>query len=233
MLKPKKGFLSAQLNTENLLGTQFESILKAMDEYADHYAKWRESQISKPDFRNFLPSGVEINIEAEREYPVKTHSNPKESPFVKSNAGFFKGADYVIRALKDKSNIALQSKKNFIERHLNSIRTYLHHLVIGLPSSKKWMICFKDGNTLNCQRENLQYIRKSDNTQRHSKPQKQRKISSRYLGVSFRPAHYQAQIRYEGKTIYIGKYENEIDAAKAYNNYAKRLFGEKAKLNTL
>jgi len=115
----------------------------------------------------------------------------------------------------------------------HSIRTYLHHLVIGLPSNKQWMICFKDGNTLNCQKENLQYIRKSDNTQKHSKLQTERKKSSKYLGVSFRPAHYKARIKFDGKTINIGEYKTEGEAAKAYNEYAKKLFGDKAKLNEL
>lgn len=115
----------------------------------------------------------------------------------------------------------------------HSIRTYLHHLVIGLPSNKQWMICFKDGNTLNCQKENLQYIRKSDNTQKHSKLQTERKKSSKYLGVTFRPAHFKARIKFDGKTINIGEYKTEEEAAKAYNDYAIKLFGEKAKLNPL
>jgi len=95
------------------------------------------------------------------------------------------------------------------------------------------MICFKDGNTLNCKRENLQYIRKSDNAQKNSKLQTQRKKSSIYLGVTFRPAHYKARIKFDGKTINIGEYKTEEEAAKAYNDYAKKLFGDKAKMNKL
>lgn len=113
----------------------------------------------------------------------------------------------------------------------NSIRTYLHHLVIGKPSSKQWMVCFKNGNSLDCRRENLQYIRKSDNTQKHSKTQTKRVKSSKYLGVTFRPAHFRARIKFDGKTINIGEYKTEKEAAKAYNEYAKKLFGDKAKLN--
>lgn len=115
----------------------------------------------------------------------------------------------------------------------HSIRTYLHQLVVGLPVSKKWMICFKDGNTLNCRKENLAYIRKSDNTQKNSKIQKDRKKSSKYLGVTFRPAHYKARIKFEGKIINIGEYKTEEQAGKAYNDYAKKLFGENAKLNSI
>lgn len=115
----------------------------------------------------------------------------------------------------------------------HSIRTYLHQLVIGLPVSRHWQICFKDGNTLNCLKENLIYIRRSDNTQKHSKTQIGRKKTSKYIGVSFRPARYLARIKFDGKLINIGEFENEIDAVKAYNQYAIKCFGDKAKINKL
>ena len=35
------------------------------------------------------------------------------------------------------------------------------------------------------------------------------------------------------KSIFIGNFENEIDAAKAYDRKAKELFGKYAKLNFL
>jgi len=57
--------------------------------------------------------------------------------------------------------------------------------------------------------------------------------SSKYKGVSFkkRTKKWTAQIRYNGKTKFIGSYENEIEAAKAYDKAAKKHHGEFAVLN--
>ena len=42
-----------------------------------------------------------------------------------------------------------------------------------------------------------------------------------------------AKIPFNGKSIYIGKFKNEIDAAKAYNAKAIELYGDKARLNII
>ena len=107
----------------------------------------------------------------------------------------------------------------------------LHQIVIGNAPSKQWQITFKNGNSLDCRRENLIYIRKSDNTQKHSKTQKERVKSSKYLGVSFVPARYNVRIKFDGKMIHVGSFKTELEAAIAYDNYAKKLWGDKAKIN--
>ncbi len=140
----------------------------------------------------------------------------------------FKFFDVPFHASKVKNKFYARTSRTLLA---GSIRTYLHQLVIGCPINNKWMICFKDGNTLNCQRTNLEYIRKSDNTQRHSKTQLHRNKTSIYLGVTLKPAVYRARIYYDKKQVIIGEYKTEIEAAKAYDKYAKKLFGEKAKIN--
>ncbi len=44
MLKPKKGFVQAQLNIERLTPIQWDGIMRAMDAYAEHY---NEEQVKK------------------------------------------------------------------------------------------------------------------------------------------------------------------------------------------
>jgi hypothetical protein len=44
MLKPKKGFVQAQLNIERLTPIQWGGIMRAMDAYAEHY---HEEQVKK------------------------------------------------------------------------------------------------------------------------------------------------------------------------------------------
>jgi hypothetical protein len=57
--------------------------------------------------------------------------------------------------------------------------------------------------------------------------------SSKYKGVSFkkRVKKWEAQIRYDGKSKFIGTFDSEIEAAKAYDKEAKKRHGEFAVLN--
>jgi AP2-like factor, euAP2 lineage len=109
---------------------------------------------------------------------------------------------------------------------------YLHNFVMGNPINKTWQVKFKNGNTLDCRKENLMFIRHSDNTQQNSKTQKLRMKTTSFLGVSHYN-YYVAKITYEGKTMKLGRYETAEEAAKAYNQMALKLFGETAKLNEL
>ena len=47
-----------------------------------------------------LPTDEEIKQEAELRYPVTTHSNPENSPYVGSQKTFMHGCNYVIRMVK-------------------------------------------------------------------------------------------------------------------------------------
>jgi hypothetical protein len=60
-----------------------------------------------------------------------------------------------------------------------------------------------------------------------------RKTSSRYIGVSFhkKKGKWMAVIGYKGKNVWLGRFDNEIDAAKAYDAAAKKYYGEFARLN--
>ncbi len=66
-------------------------------------------------------------------------------------------------------------------------------------------------------RQNLQNQRKTT-----------RKTSSIYKGVNWQKhaKKWEACLRYDYGRIHLGYYDNEIDAAKAYDNKARELFGE-------
>lgn len=59
--------------------------------------------------------------------------------------------------------------------------------------------------------------------------------TSKYLGVSFETGRkkWRAQIKANGKQCSLGRFNNETDAALAYNEAASRYFGEFANLNVL
>lgn len=100
---------------------------------------------------------------------------------------------------------------------------FMHQLVFG-PTKRNTMIDHKDGNGLNNTKENLREVTNSINQQnRHWKP----KGTSKYRGVFWasRNKRWQAQIKINGKTKYLGQFKEEVDAAKAYDIAAKQLFG--------
>jgi hypothetical protein len=48
ILKPKKGFVMAQLNIEKLTPMQWDGIMRAMDAYADHFHECKIDELNKP-----------------------------------------------------------------------------------------------------------------------------------------------------------------------------------------
>ena len=55
--------------------------------------------------------------------------------------------------------------------------------------------------------------------------------SSRFVGVSRCGKKWRAQIEYQGKTLYLGLFDNEVEAAKARDRKAYEIHGPYAHLN--
>ena len=85
------------------------------------------------------------------------------------------------------------------------------------------------------QRSNNFKIRSATNSQNQANKKKRSGCSSIHKGVSYYKQHkkYKAGIMVDGKTIHLGYFVEETDAAKAYNEAAKKYFGEYAVLNSL
>jgi hypothetical protein len=106
----------------------------------------------------------------------------------------------------------------------------MHRLI--LPLTGGLTVDHKDGNGLNNQKENL---RPATVSQQKQNSRKQADTSSVYKGVHWNSADrvWVAAIYIKGKQKYLGRFQSEIAAAKAYNRAAKEHFGEFAKLNVL
>jgi hypothetical protein len=76
---------------------------------------------------------------------------------------------------------------------------------------------------------------RSDNAKRAENQRNRRpnKKTSRYKGVCWYKAAkiWKAAIKFKGKNHNLGQFKNEIDAARAYDKAAAKLFGEFAYLN--
>jgi len=108
----------------------------------------------------------------------------------------------------------------------------MHRFIMGVTDTKI-LVDHKDRNTLNCQRSNLRLCTKAQNCRNRRKLEGTR---SAYIGVSptGNPINkWMAKIRCNLKQKYLGSYQTEIEAATAYNEAAKKYFGEFASLNIL
>jgi len=108
---------------------------------------------------------------------------------------------------------------------------YMHRMILACTE----LIDHRDGNGLNNQRNNLRIADCSMNGANRFKVQiRQGKPTlSRFKGVAWqaRRGKWNASIRKDGKTIWIGRFKEEWDAAQAYNFKAEELFGEFARFN--
>jgi hypothetical protein len=115
--------------------------------------------------------------------------------------------------------------------YINSKRVNqrMHILIMG-DNPLKLHIDHRDGNGLNNQDDNLRFCTRSQNLMNQYV---RKNKSSKYKGVCWdaKLNKFRAQIKLNKKTQSLGQFNNEIDAAKAYNVAAKELFKEFARLN--
>jgi hypothetical protein len=125
---------------------------------------------------------------------------------------------YAVRALprRGKKNSPLQLLQVFI-----------------LGKKEGFEIDHRDGDGLNNTRKNLRWATHSQNLANRPKPKGC--FTSRFKGVSWHTQRgkWRASIKVNYKQISLGLWDDEKDAARAYNIFARRFFGCFAKLNAL
>lgn len=113
-------------------------------------------------------------------------------------------------------------------RKYNRNKIDLHTII--LKTNKH--IHFINRNSLDCRKENLIPCFQHNYLSNRPKPKVQNP-TSKYKGVHYvkRVNKFMAQITCNKKNYYLGYYSDEEDAARAYDNAAKKLFVEFAKTN--
>lgn len=104
----------------------------------------------------------------------------------------------------------------------------MHRLIMDTPDN---MLCdHQDRNGLNCQRHNMRNATPSQNSRNTTS---RLNATSKYLGVSWVKSKRKwiAQIKLNHRSIHIGAFLIEKDAAIAYDKAALEHFGEFANLN--
>jgi hypothetical protein len=104
----------------------------------------------------------------------------------------------------------------------------MHRLLTGF---KRKIVDHINGNTLDNKLENLRFCTTSQNNQ-NRKSRSPRK-SSKFKGVSWSKAanKWAAVIKVDKKQKHIGAFENEIDAARAYDEASRKYHGEHGRTN--
>lgn len=129
------------------------------------------------------------------------------------------GKQYIIRSVPARENNGIRTSKSMhieiINRHFNLEYEVIDH---------------KDGNGLNNQKCNLRPCSQGGNVKNRCSA---KSSTSKYLGVGWDSYNksWKAQIRIKGKSTHLGSFQDEIDAAKAYDEAAKLYHGEFANLN--
>ncbi len=101
----------------------------------------------------------------------------------------------------------------------------MHRMLMSPP--RGMVVDHIDGNGLNNRRSNLRLCTPTQN-RRNTRP---RRKTSAFLGVSRRGDKYLARIKYQGRCLYLGLFDTEVEAARARDEKARELFGEFAWLN--
>jgi len=102
---------------------------------------------------------------------------------------------------------------------------------IGRKLSRSERVVYKNRNIFDNRIENLDIVQYSDIAQRKRK--QKTPTTSKYKGVSWQKHshNWRAKLQHGPLYIHIGMFENEMDAARAYDEAAIKHFGKYARLN--
>lgn len=116
------------------------------------------------------------------------------------------------------------ARRSIHVKHKPSIKVYMHRLIMNC-TDRKLRVDHIDQNTLNNQKSNLRICTHVQNLVN----QKKRGGASKYLGVSWHKRGKSWAAQAAGH--YLGLFKIETEAAKAYNEKMKELFGAFATMN--
>jgi hypothetical protein len=105
----------------------------------------------------------------------------------------------------------------------------MHREIMNPPGHL--LVDHRNNDTLDNRRANLRLATHSENS--YNRPKTKAKTTSQYIGIysEKRTGRWTVKIRVNGKRLWIGRFESEIEAAKAYDAAARKYHGEFARLN--
>ncbi len=137
-------------------------------------------------------------------------------------------------ALVDEADYEALSRHNwryyngYAARQQGRKTIYMHRQIMDPPDGM--MVDHVNRNKLDNRRTNLRVCTRRENILNQAGKRTSR---SRFKGVEYRKGRDKcfARIRFRGKRLWLGTFEDEVDAARAYDRAAVECFGEFAHLN--
>jgi len=173
--------------------------------------------------RHFCPKGATIRP---GKPPAPENDELRYIPLTRGLFAIVDAADY--EWLSRHRWTAQGGGKPYACRRPTTGTIWMHRLIMQAPDGM--VVDHIDGNSLNNRRSNLRICTPRQNTANRAKT---RNGTSRFKGVHFctRDRKWRAQIGVDGERRFIGDFDDEVEAARAYDRKAAELFGEFAYLN--
>ena len=119
----------------------------------------------------------------------------------------------------------------YVMAQRGNLHLYLHRLIAGAGPGEE--VDHINGDPMDNRSCNLRVASRSQNGANRGADRRRLGTSSRHKGVSWRKHRncWGAYIHVDGKTKYLGSFQDEDDAACAYNKAALEVWGKFARLN--
>jgi hypothetical protein len=113
---------------------------------------------------------------------------------------------------------------------INGRTTYLHRYVLDVGHGDTRLVDHRNGNGLDCRRTNL---RVANDQQNSSNIRRAKRSSSGYIGVYpiARSTKWMVTVRDGSQRVYLGAYDDPVQAARVYDAYVRQKVGAFAKTN--